>query len=95
MLILFTGHRDRIADIKNLDEILEKYPHSVWLHGGASGFDTQVNDFAKSHNITTKIVKPDYDRFGKPAPLIRDREMVKMCTMVVALYDGRMNGGTF
>lgn len=43
MLIVFTGHRDRLAAPADIHAIEAQYPRSVWMHGGAEGFDMQVH----------------------------------------------------
>jgi hypothetical protein len=94
-VILFTGHRDRHLDPAQLEMIAGLYEGAIWLHGGAIGFDSQVECFAKAHGIETKVVPPDYARYGRSqAPLVRDCQMVEMADFVVACYDGRRNGGT-
>lgn len=94
MNIGFTGHRDKNADIKDISQIATKYAGATWLHGGAKGFDTQVDVFARVHSIPAQVYLPDYEKYGRGAPLVRDREIVDNCDMLVALYDGRKTGGT-
>jgi len=44
MLIVFTGHRDKLADPADLHAIEAQYPDARWMHGGAKdGFDAQVH----------------------------------------------------
>ena len=95
MIILFTGHRDKICDLRDLEEVHKSFPEATWLCGGARGVDQSVMDFALKENISMKVVKPDYDKYpGKYAPLARDKEMVEAANLVVAFYDGRNTGGT-
>lgn len=94
MNIAFTGHRDKAVLEKDLDAIAEKYPLSVWIHGGASGFDSQVSLYATLHNIPQIVIRPDYSK-GRAAPLIRNREIIDRCDILFACYDGRKTGGTF
>jgi hypothetical protein len=93
--ILFTGHRDKKADPKLLEDLAEKYPDSVWIHGDAEGFDTQVRKFAFSHGIQQIQIPPAYKTpSDHDAPLRRNDLMLELCQVVVALYDGRLKGGT-
>jgi len=94
MIVLFTGHRDKLLPVSELDKINMTFPDSVWMHGGAIGFDSQVAEYAKKHNILQLVVRPDYDGFGKLAPLYRNIKMARLCDYVVACYDGRKTGGT-
>lgn len=95
MYISFTGHRDKFCSEGDFDKLLQAYPDSVWIHGGAIGFDTQVENYAKKHGIKTIVIRPDYERYGKRAPLIRNDEIINRGDILVALYDGRIGGGTY
>ena len=69
------------------------------MHGGAEGFDTQVNDVAlllgKELGLTLRVVRPDYMLYHpKQAPLMRNMVIVNMVALLVACYDGRKTGGT-
>ena len=95
MRIAFTGHRDKQAWVADLVEIALKYPKALWVHGGAEGFDAQVERYANLADIPTKIIRPDYKRYhGKKAPLMRNHQIVRGADLLVALYDGRKGGGT-
>lgn len=97
-LVLFTGHRDRWADPADLERIYKEHLADapfIWMHGGATGFDNQVEGFAKAVGVATLVVRPDYQRYGFSAPLKRNDLMLSLCDCVVALYDGREKGGTF
>ena len=95
MHISFTGHRDKLANNSDLDMIATKYPGAIWVHGGAIGFDTQVENYARSRGIKTIVIRPDYSKFGKRAPLVRNDSIVGLGDVLVALYDGRIGGGTY
>jgi hypothetical protein len=95
MVISFTGHRDKTIKEELFIAIKNQYPGAEWVHGGAIGFDSQVEQFAKAYNISTTTIKPDYKKNGKAAPLIRNREIVDLADLLIACYDGRKKGGTF
>lgn len=94
--IVFTGHRDCVAASGELDKIMVRFPKAIWVHGGAIGFDTQVGAFARAHNIPVEEYRPDYETYGRVAPLIRNDYMLGLpgVIAVVAVYDGRERGGT-
>lgn len=95
MKIAFTGHRDKHCSSKLFDKIYKKHPDAVWIHGGAVGFDTDVNEYAFAHNIETIVIRPDYSKYPpKIAPIKRNILIVQACDILVALYDGRFTGGT-
>lgn len=93
--IMFTGHRDAEISDGSLALIHSQFPDSVWIHGGAIGFDTQVEEFATERNIPTIVYKPNYDLYGEKAPLRRNDQMLKQAQIIVALWDGRKSGETY
>jgi hypothetical protein len=100
MIIGFTGHRDYKCSEQELVKLAEEYPNSLWVHGGASGFDTQVKLFVKNHGhkcgITQKVIRPEFSKYPPYyAPLKRNETIVDMSDMLVACYDGRQAGGTY
>lgn len=96
IVIAFSGHRDRVTLLHHLDTIIEEFgSDALWVHGGADGFDSQVESFARKNLIETKIILPDYEKYGSPtAQFVRNHEIVNMAQMLVACYDGRKTGGT-
>lgn len=64
------------------------------VSGGAIGVDRYGEEFAVKNNISLTVITPDYKRFGRPAPLIRDRQMVDMCNTVIA-FPNNDSIGTF
>jgi hypothetical protein len=100
MRIGFSGHRDKKAINADILHIEETYPGAVWVHGGAEGFDTQVNEVAKilgkDVNQELLVLRPDYKNYpGKYAPLVRNKFIVDICELLVVLWDGRTTGGTY
>jgi len=96
MVIAFTGHRDgRVGELW-LHEIAAWFPGALWIHGGADGFDSQVDEYAFRMGIQSQVLRPDYKTHPpKIAPLIRNRALVAQADFLVACWDGRLSGGTF
>lgn len=62
------------------------------ISGGAKGIDCLAEQYAKKNGIQLRIIPPNYQKYGKEAPLIRNREIVELCEMVVAIWDGVSKG---
>lgn len=60
--------------------------------GGAKGVDTIAEQYADSHGIEKLIIKPQYEKFGRAAPIKRNEEMVDLADIVLAIWDGRSRG---
>lgn len=94
-IISFTGHRDRICSIGELNDLKKYAGDCIWRHGGARGFDSFVSKYCKDNNIEEVVIRPEYDKYGRAAPIIRNRTIIEGSILLVACYDGREYGGTF
>lgn len=80
--------------ISNID--IERFiPKGITLliTGGATGVDTIAEKYADRKKIKKQIIRPDYERYGKRAPLMRDKLIVENADIVIAIWDGT-SGGT-
>lgn len=50
------------------------------IHGGARGADTWMSNIAKNLGIEVRVFEADWDRHGKGAGPIRNREMANFLT---------------
>lgn len=62
------------------------------VSGGARGVDTYARLFAAAHGLKLTEFYPDYDRYGRAAPLKRNDLIVKHADMVLAFWDGESRG---
>lgn len=65
------------------------------ISGGAVGVDTLAERYADEHGIKKLILYPDYELYGKSAPLIRDKLIVDHADLVIAFWDGESRGTEF
>ncbi len=89
MKLLIAGSRS----ITNFD--LSPYiPQDVELiiSGGADGVDTLAEIYADKHKISKLILRPNYSRYKRSAPLKRNEEMVDIADSVLVIWDGRSKG---
>lgn len=96
----FTGHRDKEVDYQKLIIVAELFPNSVWTHGGAIGFDEQVDKVArfykKDKNGQLVVLKPLYHLYHHNiAPKERNKDIVDTSDIIFSFYDGRAKGGTY
>lgn len=66
---------------------------TMLITGGAIGVDRIAEKYADRMKIKKQIFLPDYERYGKSAPLMRDRLIVDNADIVIAIWDG-VSGGT-
>jgi hypothetical protein len=62
------------------------------VSGGAKGIDKCAEVFAFKESIPTKIFLPDYESYGKGAPLRRNKQMAEYGDYLVLFHDGRSTG---
>ena len=62
------------------------------ISGGARGIDTLAEKYADKNNISKLILRPKYEKYGKSAPLIRNKEMIELADFVLVVWDGSSRG---
>jgi hypothetical protein len=99
MKIAVIGSRDfKNEELLNLvldnlsDYILDCSAIALLVSGGAAGADLLAEQYAQRNKIQTKIFLPDYDRFGRSAPLKRNVQIVEYSEAVVAFWNGASAG---
>lgn len=101
MIIVFTGHRDCLANESDLDSLYDEFSMDdipiLWVYGGAkTGFDNQIQLYIEKRIIPFEVYLPQYDKYSpKFAPIARNHQMIDLKPdLLVALWDGRKFGGT-
>ena len=54
------------------------------ISGGAKGVDTCAREYALSHNIKLTECLPDYEKYGRAAPLKRNITIIQNADLVLA-----------
>ncbi len=65
------------------------------ITGGAIGIDTLAEEIADKRKISKSVIRPEYEKYGKTAPLIRNKEIVERSELVIAVWDGKSRGTKF
>jgi hypothetical protein len=55
------------------------------VSGGADGVDSLAEKYATEYNIPCKVFKANWSKYGRSAGPIRNTEIVKICTHILAL----------
>ena len=74
---------------------LEKYlPENVTeiVSGGARGIDSDARAYAQAHGIQLKEFLPEYEKYGRSAPLKRNLLIIEYADVVLAFWDGHSRG---
>lgn len=78
-----------------LVENIEKYlPNDVdeIVSGGAKGADLCAKEYAKKNDIKYTEFLPDYNRYGRAAPIKRNDEIINYADEIIAFWDGASKG---
>lgn len=62
------------------------------VSGGAKGIDTCAKEFAISKGLTYTEFLPQYEKYGKAAPIVRNKEIAKYADEVLAFWGGKSKG---
>jgi len=89
MKLAIVGSR-HITDII-LEGYIAEYPDEI-VSGGAKGIDTLAREYAQRHGIPLTEYLPDYERYGRSAPIIRNKKIIEHADKVLAIWDGKSKG---
>ena len=81
----------RAITVENLQDYLQEGTTKI-ISGGAKGVDTCAREYAASNNIPLTEFKPEYDRYGRGAPLKRNITIIEKADIVLAFWDGKSRG---
>lgn len=65
------------------------------VSGGAVGADTIAKEYALTHNISLLEFLPEYEKYGRRAPILRNIKIVDNCDFLIAFWDGKSSGTKF
>lgn len=78
----------------DIEAQLKSIPDTI-VSGGALGADTYAREFAKKKGLKLIEYFPDYDKYGRRAPLERNKLIVEECDCLLAFWDGKSRGTKF
>lgn len=93
MKVIIAGTRD----FNDYHAVKSTVSRTCWeltevVSGGASGADALGEEYAMHNGIALKIFKADWDKHGKAAGPIRNREMAQYADGLIAFWDGLSKG---
>ncbi len=62
------------------------------VSGGARGIDKVAELFAFEYDIDLKVFYANWDKHGKSAGMIRNKELITYCDKVIIFWDGQSKG---
>ena len=89
MKLAIIGSRNLI--IEHLEDYLPDNVTEI-VSGGAKGIDRLAAEYAKKHPLPLTEFLPDYARYGRGAPFIRNRQIAEYANEVLAFWNGISKG---
>ena len=62
------------------------------VSGGAVGVDSCAAEYAKKNGLKLTVFLPQYERYGRAAPLARNKKIVDYADKIIAFWDGKSKG---
>ena len=80
-------------NIKNiaLEEYISEDVDEI-VSGGAVGVDLCAAEYARKNGLKLTEFFPQYNRYGRAAPIMRNKEIVEYADKVIAFWDGSSRG---
>lgn len=85
------GSRGLVLNTSDIEIYLPKATTEI-VSGGAKGVDALAKNYATENDYKYTEFLPDYEKYGKAAPLIRNDEIISYADIVLALWDGKSKG---
>ena len=80
--------------VRDLGRYLPKDTTEI-VSGGARGVDTSAREYALAHGLKLTEFLPEYDKYGRSAPLKRNITIIEYADVVLAFWDGKSRGTKF
>lgn len=91
MRVLVCGGRDfenytRVHQL--LDGVHERHGITELIHGGARGTDSLAKQWADANKVTSRAFPADWEKYGKAAGMIRNKQMLLEGPRLVVAFPG-------
>lgn len=94
MVLIIAGSRTLNVSNFQIKRYLEKHnikPTTI-ISGGARGIDSCAEDFAQASGYWFKLYRADWEKHGKAAGYIRNKEMATAGEALLLIWDGKSKG---
>ena len=79
---------------KEVDEYIDenKISNISIISGGAKGADRLAEKFATEMDFEVIVFKPNYEKYGRGATIVRNSQIIENSDVVFAFWDGQSKG---
>jgi len=80
--------------VTNLENYLPPNTTEI-ISGGAKGIDSCAKEYALQNRLKYTEFLPQYEKYGRTAPLKRNIQIIEAADIVLAFWDGESHGTGF
>ena len=62
------------------------------VSGGADGIDRCAKEYANKNGLKLTEFLPEYEHYGRAAPILRNRQIVDYADKIIVFWNGRSKG---
>lgn len=62
------------------------------ISGGAKGADALAAEYARNNGLKLTVFLPEYEKYGRAAPIVRNKQIVDCADKIIAFWDGSSKG---
>ena len=84
----------RTLTVQNLEKYLPR-EISEMISGGAKGIDACARSYDVKNHIPLTEYLPDYEKYGRSAPIRRNITIIQNADLFIAFWDGHSRGTAF
>ena len=89
--IAVIGSRD-FNDYERLKAVVIPHLPARLISGGAKGADALAERLATEQELPIDVIPADWERYGRGAGPIRNKQIVESADLVIAFWDGKSRG---
>ncbi|MGN0535101.1 MAG: hypothetical protein ACI4IR_03770 [Eubacterium sp.] len=89
MRLAIIGSRN--LSVSNLEKYMPSGVSEI-VSGGARGIDTCAKEYAMENDLILTEFLPEYSKYGRIAPLVRNDLIIDYADEVIAFWDGKSRG---
>lgn len=89
MRLAIIGSRN--LSVSNLEKYMPSGVSEI-VSGGARGIDTCAKEYAMENDLILTEFLPEYSKYGRSAPLVRNDLIIDYADEVIAFWDGKSRG---
>jgi hypothetical protein len=78
----------KLCDELNLLKTNGDFNFNHIVSGGAKGADSLAEKYAKENGIRLTVLKPNWNKYGKKAGILRNIDIVNESQYIIAFWDG-------